>query len=88
MQNPPEFTTPDIATVPKTGDTPPPPAKPNAKGKIIGQNLSVKIEDYSETSSTPDDNLGDSKPKPTPEELLHQITRLQEELARRQAETA
>jgi len=87
MQNPQEFTTPDIATIPKTGNAPPPPAKPNAKGKMIGQNLSVNLEDCGEASSTPDGNLGNSKPEPTPEELLHQIMRLQEELARRQAET-
>ena len=86
--NPQEFTTPDIATVPKAGDAPPPPAKPNAKGKMIGQNLSVNLEDYGETSSTPDDNLGNSNPEPAPEELLRQITRLQDELARRQAEAA
>jgi len=53
MQNPPDFTTPDIATVPKFGDAPPPPAKPGAKAKMVGQNLSVAIEDYGESSSTP-----------------------------------
>ena len=86
--NPQDFTTPDIATIPKFGDAPPPPAKPGAKGKMIGQNLSVAIDDCNKSSSTPVGNQGTSKPEATPEELLHQITRLQEELVRRQAEAA
>ena len=86
--NPPDFTTPDIATVPKFGDAPPPPVKPGTKGKMIGQNISVVIEECGESSSTPVGNQGTSKPEATLEELMHQIAHLQEELVRRQAETA
>ena len=84
--NPPDFTTPDTRTVPAARDAPPPPDKPGAKGRMIGQNLSVLLEDNGESSSTPVGNQETSKLEATPEELLHQITRLQEELARRQAE--
>ena len=74
MQNPPDFTTPDISTILWIGDAPPPPVKPSAKTKMIGKNLSVALDDLGKSSSTPVDNQVVTKPESTPEELLQQIT--------------
>ena len=88
MQNPPDFTMPDIRTAPGIGDAPPPPVKPSAKTRLIGQSQSVALDDLGENSSTPVDNQVVTKPESTTEELLQQIARLQEELTRRQEEAA